>query len=127
MRFLALDMGDKTHAAGVMLVGRVVQTLRFVQYHAGFGRMAFAGGGILLFRTSRGRVFDYTCVSLLPQVLRAALLSSKVLLSTHLGGKPRERVIDCARRYVGAKQGHPQAQSITRSRGLPPKIGRAHV
>src|SRR6266571_3427076 len=47
MRFLALDMGDETHAAGVMLVGGVVQTLGFVQNHAGFGRMGFAGGGIL--------------------------------------------------------------------------------
>src|SRR5881296_3661970 len=108
MRFLDLDMGDKTHAAGVMLVGGVVQTRRLVQNHAGLGRMVFVGGGILLFRTSRGRVFDYTCVSLLPQVLRAALLSSRVLLSTHLGGKPRERVIDCASRYVGAKQGIPR-------------------
>src|SRR5207245_809285 len=75
MRFLALDMGDKTHAAGIMLVGGVVQTLGLVQNHDGFGRWV-AGGGILLFRTSQGRVFDYTCVSLLPQVLRAALRSS---------------------------------------------------
>src|SRR5258706_12323791 len=29
--------------------------------------------------------------------------------SAPLGGKPRERVIDCARRYVGAKQGCAQA------------------
>src|SRR5216117_1657161 len=47
MRFLALDMGDETHATGVMFVGGVVQTLGFVQNHAGFGRMGFAGGGIL--------------------------------------------------------------------------------
>src|SRR5256885_6083143 len=72
MRFLALDMGDKAHAAGIMLVGGVVQTLGLVRNHAGFGRMRFAGGGNSLIRASRGRVFDYTCVSLLPQVLRAA-------------------------------------------------------
>src|SRR5882762_3866346 len=29
--------------------------------------------------------------------------------SAHLGCKPRERAIDCARRYVGAKQGCAQA------------------
>src|SRR6266852_6266403 len=42
----------------------------------GSDEWCFAGGGALLLRTSRGRVFDYTCVSLLPQVLRAALRSS---------------------------------------------------
>src|SRR5712691_9408362 len=58
------------------------------------------------FRTSRGRVFDYTCVSLLLQVLRATLRGSnkEVLLSIHLGGKPRERVLNCISRYVGPKQ-----------------------
>src|SRR3989442_10129703 len=28
--------------------------------------------------------------------------------STHSGGKPRERVIDCTSRYVGSKQCHPE-------------------
>jgi hypothetical protein len=48
-------VGDKTHAAGIMLVGGLVQTLGLVQNHAGFGRMGFTGGGILSFRTSPGR------------------------------------------------------------------------
>src|SRR5437899_12524846 len=105
MRFLALDVGDKTHAAGVMLVGGVVQALGLVQNHAGSDESGLPAAEIPLFRASRGRVLDYTCVSLLPQVLRAALRgSNSAPASAHLGGKPRKRVIDCASRDVGAKQ-----------------------
>ena len=76
MRFLALDMGDKTHAAGVMLVGGVVQTLGLVENHAVSDEWGLPAAEIPSFRASRGRAFDYTCVPLLPQVLRADQRSS---------------------------------------------------
>src|SRR2546428_1135573 len=45
------------------------------------------------------------CLKCLEQPCEAAIQGTA---STHLGGKPRERVIDCTGRYVGAKQCHPQ-------------------
>src|SRR5213592_4704480 len=100
MRFLALDMGDETHAAGVMLVGGVVQTLGFVQNHAGFGRMGFAGGGILHSALLGARSWT---IPVFPCCLKCLERRCPEPTSTHLGGKPRKRVVDCASGYVGAK------------------------
>src|SRR5436190_17998970 len=103
MRFLALDMGDETHAAGVMFVGGVVQTLRFVQNHAGFIGMGFAGGGIL---HSALLVAGSWTIPVFPCCLKCLERRCEAIpepASTHLGGKPRKRVVDCASGYVGAK------------------------
>src|SRR6266513_3745286 len=96
MRFLALDMGDETHATGIMLVGGVVQTLGLVHNHAAFGRMGFAGGLLTI------PAFP-CCLKCLEQRCGAAIRGTA---SAHLGSKPRKSVIDRARWHIGAKQRH---------------------
>src|SRR5437879_4323007 len=120
MRFLALDMSDQTHAAGVMLVGGVVQTLGLVQNHAGFGRMMFAGGGTTVSRTSFGRVFDYTCVSLLPQVLRAALRGNNPRYGQRSLRLQAAKACDRSRQLAHRREGAPLPAAPAEQNGRGP-------
>src|SRR5216117_3187650 len=93
MRFLALDMGDETHATGIMLVGGVVQTLGLVHNHAGFGRMGFAGGLLTI------PAFP-CCLKCLEQRCGAAIRGTA---SAHLGIKTRKPVLYSENGYVSPK------------------------
>src|SRR5258708_1774004 len=124
VRFLALDMGDQTHAAGVMFVCGVVQTLGFWAMslnHCQLGRMVCRRRNqpnSALFDAGSWTIPAFPCCfNCLGPRSEASLYGTASLrhyricgpASAHLGGEPRERVIDCARRYVGAKQSCAQA------------------